>query len=48
VFGAGEDDSEAVPLLIFQMLKKKIFFRFLIDEADRLIDFFGGGLLGFD
>lgn len=48
VFGAGEDDGEPIVALIFEVLKEKVLFGILVDEADALIDFLGGGLLGLD
>jgi hypothetical protein len=48
VFGAGEDDGESVVVLITKVLEKEVLFGILVDEADPLLDFFGGGLLGLD
>lgn len=48
VFGAGEDDGESVVLLVSEVLEEEVLFVILVDEADTLVDFFGGGLLGLD
>lgn len=48
VLGAGEDDGEAVVALVLEVLKEEFLFVVLVDEADALVDFFGGGALGLD